>query len=222
MASQEFWTDSRQAQERIAATYVLYDGKPFYVRDVANEADYDDRVARVYGNHPGKERKWIPMNDEKFNKFRLLPLLGWINSTFGDHPHAVYLSRTAKRTRLHGLSNNNTTAYKFRRGSLEASQDIGSTQYMADKSYLLAHDMEKGYPSLEEILLNVRENSAIAYSPTFCVYRCGDGVRWLYRKKSRIGMFVGADTLSLFPKLGYYREEIMEDEKFTLNTIREF
>lgn len=218
----QFWEDLNQAQERIYHTHILYDKKPAFVREIVDDGAVPRLRLDTFDNKGVPYRELVRMDDPKFGKFRNLPLRGWFNSTATGKCEAVYLARNAKRSRTHGLTYNNTVAYTFKNGAeLSPSRDYNSNVYMSHSSYCEAHE-EDGYPKLEDILLTIREGSAIAYSPTFCVYRCEDGVRWLYRKRNRIGMFIGADTLSLFPKLGFYREEIMSDKRFTLNNIQEF
>jgi hypothetical protein len=91
---------------------------------------------------------------------------------------------------------------------------------MFDKGFCDSHNRK--FPSLEKILANIKPGTSIAFSPLFCVVRAGDGLRWMYRETERIGIFTGVDTLNLISKYAYLREEIMNDDLFTLNNLREF
>jgi len=224
MPKPQFWEDAGQAQERLSGTIVSHEGRPFYVRSIEPGEDYDDNMARVFGFYAGAQNgKEVPMDDKGFQKFRVLPTLGWGNYEIGSHLVTAHLARKATRSRSHGLSSNNTKVLVFSGRNLVGCRDYNAETYMRTQSFSdIQTDPDNTYPPLAEILLAIRENSAIAYSPKFCVFRCENGVRWLYRGSDRIGMFSGANTLSLFPKLGFYREEIAADPKFTLDTIQEF
>lgn len=221
----QFWTDARQAQERIQNTFLMYDDAPVQVMAVRDAAgyEYEDGIDRIEYDEPGKGRKLAKMDDEKWKKFRVLPPLGWVNYASPDERYigAVYLSRTSRNTRQHGLNSQNVTVYDFFHwATFGKSQVVEAQHIFSSEGYRECCAGE--YPPLEDILAHIKEETAVAFSNRFAVYRCADGVRWLYRKRTRVGLFTGADTLSLFPKLGFYREEIMEDKLFTLNKIQEF
>lgn len=226
LTNPSFWTDAAQAQERLCTSYVMLGDIPVRVEAIRDKHEYGYEKDKVYVAYPPQHRSdemLIDMDDERWNKFRSLPPLGWVNYHGTRLIGAVYLSRTARNTRQHGLNSNNVTAYDFQSeagGQLSRSGNITADYVFQSEGYL--ESIRGEYPSLEEILANIKEGTSIAYSPKFAVYRCEDGVRWLYRKRNRVGMFIGADTLSLFPRLGFYREEIQDDKAFTLNQIQEF
>ena len=217
-----FWTDTTQARERLAGTVVLYDGLPVYVYDVEDGDNFDDRIPRANitfcGDTEGKRQR-KRLDSPKFNKFRSLPELGWVN-----HPKygAIYLARRAARTRLHGLNSANVKGIFFYN-----APEYGTITYerawdaLYNSSYFTDACADK-YPPLEAVLLNVQEGSAVAFSRKFAVYRDTLGLRWLYREGERIGIFTNANSLNLIEKFKFYREEIMSERKFTLDNIQEY
>lgn len=220
-----FWTDVEQAQQRLGGSVVLYDGQPVYI----------DRVERHEDGHPRAELRdcasrgeTIPrkkLNSPKFKKFRELPNLGWCNPSEGvSKGGALFCARRAVATRTHGISNSSIVVSNIsynENGSL--SPQVGNysfTNLMFNKGWVDAHNNE--FPTLDSILNKIQPRTAIAFSRQFAVIRDADGVRWLFRDLQRVGIFTGADTLCLISRYAYLREEIMAEEKFTLNTIREF
>jgi hypothetical protein len=217
-----FWTDTEQARERLSGTVVLYDGQPVYINDIENGDNFEDGIPRanisMCGQVDGKTfRKRL--DSPKFNKFRSLPELGWINSTkYG----AILLQRRATRSRLHGLSGNNVYA-SFFLGMPEYTIgrfERGWEAVWNTKSFIDQCNNE--YPSLASILLNIEEASGLAFSRKFAVYRDTLGLRWLYRETDRIGIFTNANSLNLLEKFKFYREEIMAEPNFTLDNIQEY
>lgn len=213
-----FWTDVQQAQERLVATVILYDGSPYFVVSAENGADGKPRLYLMEcGNETNLTRK--VMDSPKFKRFRELPQIGWMNYDKGTSAH--FFERGARRSRQHGLSDSNISHWGLTHGTitnLTSRRDL--SEVMHDKGFI--HMVKDEYPTLTSILAKIVDNTAIAYSRRYCVYRDVDGVRWLYRNTDRIGLFTGANTLNLLSKHSFYREEIMADEKFTLDKIQEF
>lgn len=226
-SAENFWTDVQQATERLRHCVVSYDGVPYYVRNVLDGRDFDDRCTRAVlqacDSRGDESRK--KLNSPKFKRFRELPELGWFNYE-GDRFGAVLLTRRAVTTRVHGLSTNNvvcTAPVNNAQGTplLKSTGDTGFTEFIFNDGFQNIH--KKAYPSLLATLNNIVEGSAIAVSNKFCVIRDGKGIRWLYRNEAIVGLFTGADTLNLLSRHGFLREEIMADEVFaTITTIREF
>lgn len=217
-----FWTDTTQARERLANTVVMYDGEPVIILDILNGDDFDDRVPRAYMNYCSKladtpQRKRL--DSPKFNKFRDLPPLGFLNCPkYG----AVLLERRAARSRLHGLCDTNVACWFFSKehGYEMRRMDGGWKRYYTSEGFI--ESCKDVFPTLEEVLLNIKEVSSIAFSRKFAVYRDELGLRWLYRNEQRIGLFPNAKSLCLISKFKFYREEIMAEPKFTLDSIQEY
>lgn len=225
-----FWTDAQQAQERLTSTIILYDDRPVYVTDIVTRDREDVEAPHIPRANifSVEDRKRVTsrkrLDSPKFKRFRELPKLGWVNNP--KTGLACYLSRRpVQGSRSHGISegclrgvstflddNNNITLSRL--GAV-AWQDCVFTQAFVN--------MHQGvYPSLEEVLLNIQENTAVAYSRDFCVVQDRDGIRWLYYKTTKAGIFTGSNTLSLLRNKAYLREMIMDDPAFTLDTITEF
>lgn len=213
-----FWTDFQQAQERLEGSVVLCGENPAYIRGL--EEGHDGiPVANLSICNDSKKIIQKKLDDPAFGRFRNLPVLGWVNTTKYS---AVFLERRLLRARTHGLCDNSVTVFDATRTAdgLAPSREVSFRNIWPDAGF--TDSVKNSFPSLEEILMHIREESIIAYSHTFAVLRDGLGLRWLYRNIERVGLFTGTDTLLLFPKTGFYREEIMDDPMFTLNHIKEF
>ena len=228
MSSKEiFWTDIRQAEERLADSVVMYDGMPMKVMHVINGIDFPDggHRASLVTCGPTREDVRKKLNSPKFKRFRELPTCGWMNSV-ERKAGAVYTERRALTTRTHGLNNNNVVVTSFRSRDGENNPMISKgghynfQHFIYDTGFIQQQKDE--YPSLVGTLDNIQESSSIAISPTFCVMRDARGIRWLYRHLECVGLFTGNDTLNLLTRHSYLREEIMDDKRFTINTIRDF
>ena len=216
MAKDQFWTDAGQASERLTNCYILYNDLPVYVERVREGGD-GVAVASVY-DHEAKKLQ-LSLNDPGFHRFRKLPPLGWINT---KRPHcAAYLARRPRRTRQHGLSEDNLTVDVIHNstGALQRAGYEIST-YIKDPGYLLC--CKKEYPTLDDILNCVKEDTALAVSPLYAVFRDNLGLRWLYRGTERIGLFSGADTLTLINTFAYLKEELTDASEITVKNIQEF
>lgn len=228
--SENFWTDSQQAAERLVGTVILYDDIPVYVENVRDGMDFADnkhRVSIVFCNDTSRTSQRKHMNSPLFKKYRDLPKIGWTNLHSKSRPAwgtSVFIRRRSSITRLHGLATTNTEVLYFNRdsenisGSLQNLPSGAFNELIYDKGFVDTHS--NVFPTLDEILAKIKQKTSIAYSRKYCVHMDSSGVKWLYREAECIGLFSGK-SLSLFPKASFYREEIMSDPLFTLNQILE-
>ena len=228
-----FWTDAQQASERLLNSVILYDGNPVLVTGVRGADHFDDGIPRVSIKKIGagtpdvsSERKRI--DSPKFNKYRALPTLGFMNVS--RTRKAIFLERRTVRGRQHGLTNSNVKGVSLwaQEKLIENSRNEYLTTPLSGfhfESYYFSEDLKKmfnnEYPPLSDILANIRTREFIAYSRMFAVYKDTLGICWLYRADERIGLFTNNNTLSLVRKFRPYREEITEDVFFTLDNIAE-
>lgn len=216
MASPIFWTDPVQAQERLLHSYILHNTDPIYVDRIGSTAEGDITVEGI--KYPDRSRVQIPMADPGFNKFRKLPPVGWVNAKTSRS--AFYLSRRPRRIRQHGLNSDNVSCQHVGKGNHLSTGRIDYENLVADEGYILA--CKEDFPTLEDVLTHIKEESALAISPRYCVYRDDNGVRWLYRESDKVGLFSGVETLQLLTKFSYLREEITDAKELTIQTIQEF
>lgn len=227
-----FWTDYQQANERLSGTVVLYDNEPVLIESVRSGDHYNDAVPRAIIRPIKKggvesEGKRKRLDSPKFNKYRDLPALGFINPR--ETRKAIFLSRKIIRSRQHGLSNANVTGVSFAyHGRVDPGRDEYFTMALGAFSFeawFYSEELTKmfnnEYPALNEILAKIEERDFIAYSRNFAVYCDTLGIKWLYRQGERIGFFTSNSCLTLLRKFRPYREEITEDKFFTIDTIAE-
>lgn len=217
-----FWTDAQQAAERISRSCVVYDGQPFYVETIEPHDDGIPRARmRPCGTPDGAAVRKM-LTSPKFNRFRTLPNLGWMNN-YDNRIGASFLARRTMTTRTHGLNSNNVMVGTFVHGELNSTiryGDYSISNMMFDKGFVESHNDD--FPPLEKTLAVIKEGTSIAFSRLYCVFRDRDGLRWMYRNTDRVGVFTGVDTLNLISKYSYLREEIMASPSFTINNLREF
>lgn len=212
-----FWTDATQAQERLTNSVLCYDKKPVYIDRIDGEG------ALVIPLEGSSKVKKVSLEDEKWNNFRDLPKLGWMNYVHNDKVSPVFLERRAINSRSHGLTTQNTCAYLLSSDGLSKEKYGSFTEYLKNPGYHETLEDEAAYPKLSEILMALGDTpSGIAFSSKFCAIVTSEGMKWLFRKTRRIGFFTGTDSLNLFPKNGYYKEELEACPSFDINNIREF
>lgn len=211
-----FWTDYIQASERIANTVVLYDKDPFYVTQCYQDAS--PMAAGTLYTDKGASSAHFKLSDPKFHRFRKLPATGWVNSY--NYKRAFNVDRVPVRTRQHGFSDQNVTLATIYDNSRVQNGDERMLRFCSDKGYIEAcHGV---YPSLRDILENIRQESSLAFSSKYAVYRDDKGIRWLFRGVNKIGLFFGADTLMLLSDSTCYKEELQSDPLVSISNIREF
>lgn len=219
--SEYFWHSVEQAAERLSNTVVLYDDIPVYIQAV--EA-HQDGIPRGYIEdlqNRKAERKML--NSPKFNRFRDLPNLGWVNMMDGtQYGTSLYVERGVRRgTRQHGLNGNNTVVHKLTEAGIVSPTGSNNAMFgivMRDRGFLATHRNE--YPSLTKVLEIVQEGSPLAFGRKWCVATI-DGFTYLFRERTRVGIFSGRDTLLLAQKFAYLREELFAEKHFDINNLRE-
>ena len=220
LAQSCFWADVEQAQERLVNSIVLYDDQPAYVIEIIG--GFGDGIPRAnlyLGTSREATRKRL--DSPKFKRFRELPKLGWMNKP--DRGTAYLISRTATRTRTHGLSDGNvrmTTYYPGEGGRFGRADNDRFSAIARTEDFMALHNGV--YPNLSQVLEVIDKGSCMAFSRHYLVVRDSDGLRWLYRDTTKIGLFTGANTLNLLSSGTFYREELMEEPAFDINTIQEF
>jgi hypothetical protein len=217
-----FWTDENQARERLSGTVVNYNGHPTYIDHVA--LSKDQGVVAVAERLGKGVNEVIPLDNEKWNNFRDLPKLGWFNYVGYDKTiNPVFSERRAVNSRSHGLTTNNTRFFRTSGNGLERDRHNNLKDYFGNQGYLETANSDEAFPKLSEALMSLGdEPSGVAFSRKFCVVVTEEGMKWLLRKNKRIGFFTGTDSLNLFPKLGFYREELVAVPTFDINNIKEF
>lgn len=212
-----FWTDAAQAQERLNNCVVCFDRKPVYIERVEG---VEATVVPLYGKSTVKR---IPLEDERWNNFRDLPKLGWFNYVGNERVVPIFLERRAINSRSHGLTTQNTSVYVLTPDGLSKEKYGGFTEYLKNEGYHETLQDEEAFPKLSEVLMSLDNSTGgVAFSSKFCAVVTSEGMKWLFRKSKRIGFFTGTDSLNLFPKNGYYKEELEACPSFDINNVREF
>src|SRR3546814_489886 len=116
--SEIFWTDGTQAQERLGHTIIIYNNTPVFVDGIASPGTDNPKIPRIVFRKVGVPTPALPetklLNDPLFERFRKLPLVGWMNYVSSPTAGPLYVSRRpVAGSRLHGLSNANTRVESF-------------------------------------------------------------------------------------------------------------
>lgn len=218
-----FWTDVNQAQERLTNTAVNYDGKPAIIEEVYTDRNGEPKATALLAST--KNRVRLSLSDEKWNNFRDLPRLGWFNYVSAERGsiNPMFIERRAVNARTHGLTTNNTNTYSTNALGLEKDRYNHLFEYLRNDGYLETADSEESFPKLSAVLMSLDESpGGVAFSRKFCVIVTEEGVKWLFRKTNRIGFFTGTDSLNLFPKNGFYKEELQACPNFDIANVKEF
>jgi hypothetical protein len=210
-----FWTDVRQAIERLQGSVVLLGDSPVMVEMIGGSDA--SPIATVADYTSGGKMKDVPLDSKEFKNFRKLPPTGWVNH-FG-HKQAVLLERRPVRTRTHGLTDASVAVFSFARGSLSGG-GFSYRHIYTDKGYLQA--CKDDFPPLDGVLSNLKEDSALAVSSTYAVFRDEHGLRWLYRLGKRVGLFTDNSNLLVLGKFKFLKEELNEAVELPIRTIKEF
>jgi len=212
-----FWTDSVQAQERLAGSYIKFGDKVAYVEEVRNPRAGPTATIIVY---PEGLTESIPLSDPRFGRFRTPLPIGWVNSQ--ANKRAFYVSRAPQRSRIHGMTRSNVALYTVDKlARIGGAGDYASYDNLAkDPQYSAA--IRKEYPPLSVVLDKLKNGTCIAVSNTLCLFRDSDGIRWLFVGTDRVGLFTGADTLLLLSSFSYVKEQLQEAPEFTVNNLVEF
>jgi hypothetical protein len=90
---------------------------------------------------------------------------------------------------------------------------------LADPGY--AACVQELYPTLNDVIANIVENTAIAVSRRYAIHRDNDGLLWLWRESSRVGLINGRDTVMLLKQHTNLRQEVNEAASLTFANIVE-
>lgn len=216
-----FWTDINQASERLVGSIVNWNGEPVYIESVFANTKGQPVASCITED----DTKIIELSDEGWNNFRDLPVLGWFNlvSERKNTVSPIYLERRAVRARIHGLSYNNTKIYRASDQGIENIRDTDLRYYFRNPGYKETMKDVSNYPKVSTILMALSSTpSGVSFSRNFCVIVTEEGMKWLYRKTNRIGFFTGTDSLNLFPRHGFYKEELQACPSFDITKIQEF
>lgn len=215
-----YYENLEEATFRLQGTVVTYENEPVYVSAVNNHRDGILRVFiiglpnRVDGAvefaeddedvpevAPRAVRKKI--NSPKFNRFRPFEM-GFCNF-FRDYPKAKYLSRVPVRRSKQGLSDDAFQVSHLISSGSRPRMRLG--QFLALPEF---RDCIVGeYPSFEETMDTLRDDSAIAVSREFAIERDSLGLNYLYYKTDKVGLVRNREVL-LADRFNYLREKVLE------------
>ena len=190
-----------EANNRLGATVVTYEGRPVYVQEVI---PHDDGVMRVkFREFPFSGdliRKKI--NSPAFKRFETIPL-GFMNLFAAGRRHAVFCERTPNRQRRQGLSGDT-----FSSSSLIGERGVGFSDAITTDAF---REMVLGeYPPYDEVLSRLVPNSSIAVDREFAVLRTPEGYTNVYHKRDNIGVVIRGN-LYLRPDRRFMVESIQEN-----------
>lgn len=194
------WTDSVQANERLANTYLMYGRDVVYINEVRSSG-----ILITFC--PNGNNKTVPLDDDNWNDFRGIPPLGWVNFVGGPTPRAVLISRIPARVRRHGLYGDVVQIRDILDNTVQRSREFDLARILNNPGYTSL--LENDYPDLDEILEKLPRRTSAAMSRKYAVYRDAGGVSWLFRKHEQVG-FLTKSALNVFPDTAFYSDEIRE------------
>jgi hypothetical protein len=194
------WADGTQAQERIQGTYLLFDKQLAYVQEIRSS------TATIVYTATGKSEN-VRLNDDRWNDFRDIPPLGWINIFLGGRPKAIFLKRIPVRGRRHGLTRECVVSLILLEEGVSNNGAPSFELVVTDEGY--GCSIRGEYPSLEEILTRLPTGCSAAFSPKFAVFRSKTGLFWIYRNELNIG-FIQNGTIQTFSEMKFAEEELFE------------
>jgi hypothetical protein len=217
-----FWTDLRQAEERLIGTVVSYAGEPCKILEVTDHADGCPRGLLLMLGKKETLTYRKRLDSPKFNRFRTLPELGWINiEGVSERCRAYFASRIPSSSRSHGLTSTNVRVTGVNDDSMSYNTPPNTFDTLQDTQGFYNTCLNL-YPSLSKILLSIKSKSCIAFSRRFAVVRTDNGIRFLLRDTSTVGYFSSVNSLTLFDDNEYLREELMAEPFFTVDNIQGF
>lgn len=180
------------ARMRLRGTVVLYEGSPFYIRDVQRPQTKDDGIFRVVGNPlpltgretvdpEGEMRKFISSKNFDIGAFRM----GYVNSPSG----AFYCSRLPNRQQKQGLSGD-TFSGRTNRGNAVPFTTFTSTKEVVNM-------VKNDYPSFDLAKRSLAKSPAVAFSRDFCLERDEilEDLQHLYHKGSKVGAVLNGNIV---------------------------
>lgn len=204
-----FWEDSRQADERLTGTYVMYGDKPVMIDRVSNDS-------AVIVPADGSPSKTVRLDDPLFYDFHKLPPLGYVNVVGTGTPLAVLLTRVPERSRSHGLKSGRVTIEELLQAGMMKSPRFNLNGVLSDKGY--SHRIAGIYPKVSEILDKLPEGCSVAFSPKYAVCLDGFGLFRLFRRNRQIGL-VTPNGLRLSESTACFREDLQAEPSFDINAI---
>lgn len=192
-----FWHDLHQAHQRLNSSVVLYDKKP--VRFAAIEG----REVRVKDLRTGLHFN-VSLEDEKFNNFRDLPKLGFVNVP----RNLFWLTRVPARSATHGHTRNNIQVYSLDQGQMYRSEASFEHIITAFGKYY-ADSVTGIFPTWQEAFRHVQTTQPIAIHHEFALVRGNDGTVQFWKNKRHVGS-VRENGIYLGPSAVYLREELQQ------------
>lgn len=190
-----------EANNRLASTYVTYEGEPVFVQTAQNHADGCIRLMIVPFPFTGSAtRKRI--DSPAFNRFRPVPL-GFCNDFRNGTRHTTWCERTTPRTRRQGLCSENFRG--MRNGSRIRFDHIDGSDGM--------REMIVGeYPTFDQALALLADDTSMAVHREFALVKNGP-IPILRHKTTDVGL-VFRDQLYLDSAHQYLLEMLLESPQF--------
>lgn len=194
------------ARMRLRGTVVLYEGEPFYVRDVQRPQTKEDGILRVIGNllplsgkemfeERGEMKKFISSKNFDIGAFRM----GYVNSPAG----AFYCTRLPSRQQKQGLSGDTFQAVTNK------GAKVPFTTFTTTKE--VVNMVKNDYPSFAVAQKALGKVPAVAFSRDFCLEKDEilEELQHLFHKGTKVGAILGGN-LVLGKKFACLKESLEE------------
>ncbi len=213
-----FWTDERQAGERLSGTFVTRGDKVVHIRHIAGlNAMFTDPLGR-------NELQAEALNSPLWHNFRKLPPLGWRNVATGGLGRktfvgAVYLRRRAIRGRSHGYNSTNVNLYSFfdEPGRVLAERNLSLGHVYGDD----LNDDPDHYPKFVEAFDLLQAGGSAALSRKFAIAKDNDNLTWLFRKRERVALIPDNGTILVLKSMKFYTDDLRDNAQILPVEIKE-
>lgn len=218
-----------QARQRLENTIVVHNGQGYYVASVAssggNQVGHLAALPCNYGPSRSKQptTEVFRLDDPLFNRFRPFEL-GFANifdSVLEDNTHTMFFHRRPMRSGARqGLSRDAIDGCYLLNGNLKLGGGSARMEGLDFTAHIMPSqgfaNMIRGvYPTFQECVEGLIEDSSLAFDRNYAVHKDYDGLVWVYRQFEKVGLVNPTSReFFLFSRKKFLREEIQESGKF--------
>lgn len=195
-----FWENLAQANQRLAGSVVNYDGSP-----VRFPAAIDSRSLTVTNIVDGSAMS-VSLDSERFNNFRDIPKLGFMNLPGS----LILIRRMPVRGQVHGLSRSNTEILEYHKTRGFIRSEHGFDRVLSNYGKYFSAMATGNYPNLQEAYEFSNRNQPLAMTQKYAICCQDDGLKRLYRLHRPIGVVTDRTTVRLSTGTRFWLEDVQQ------------